>query len=117
MNVNQKIENALSELVSGRIWPLKCPYDSPTDCYIVYNPELEEPGYHADDEDQEWVHYMQIHLFVKGNYMDLRRKIRGTLRSAGFELTGIETMYEKDTGYNHLCFECYIEEDDDEWHT
>ena len=80
MNVNQKIENALSEIVSGKIWPLKCPYDSPEDTYIVYNPELEEPGYHADDEDQDWVHYMQVHLFTRGNYIDMRRKIRSALK-------------------------------------
>lgn len=117
MNVNQKIEAALSEIVDGKIWPLKCPYDSPPDCYIVYNPELEEPGYHADDLDWEWVQYMQIHLFTTGNYMDLRRKIRRALRIAGFTLTGIETLYEKDTGYHHLCFECYAEEDEEEWRT
>lgn len=110
MNVNQKIEGAISEFVEGNIWPLICPYDSPPECYIVYNPELEEPGYHADDEDQEWVQYMQIHLYIKGNYMDLRRKIRTALRGAGFTVTGIETLHEEKTGFNHLCFECYTEE-------
>lgn len=117
MNVNQKIEGALTELVNGKIWPLKCPYDSLPDCYIVYNPELEEPGYHADDTDCEWVQYMQIHLFMEGNYMRLRSEIRDALRNAGFTLTGIETLYEKDTGRNHLCFECYTEEDEGEWPT
>ena len=117
MNVNQKIERALSELVNGKIWPLKCPYDSKPECYIVYNPELEEPGYHADDTDYEWVQYMQIHFFTKGNYIDMRRKIRAALRKAEFTMTWIETLYEKDTEYNHLCFECYEEEDEEEWHT
>lgn len=113
MSINQKIENALSELVNGKIWPLKCPYDSPPESYIVYNPELEEPGYHADDIDQEWVQYMQIHLFVLGNYMELRRKIRIALRNAEFTITGIETLYEKNTGYSHLCFECYTDEEEE----
>ncbi len=56
---------------------------------------------------------MQIHLFEKGNYMQMRRDIRSALRNAGFEMMGIETMYEKDTGYHHLCFECWIEEDEE----
>mgnify|MGYP005783269167 CR=1 FL=1 len=113
MNVNQKIETALEPLIGSAIWPLRCPSDLKPEKYIVYNPELEEPGYHADDEDQEWVHYMQIHLFEKGNYMQMRRDIRSALRNAGFEMMGIETMYEKDTGYHHLCFECWIEEDEE----
>lgn len=112
MNVNQKIENALSEIAKGNIWPLRCPYDSQPDMYIVYNPELEEPGYYADDEDQEWTQHMQVHLYVKGNYVDLRKMIRKCLRKAGFTVTGIETPYEKDSRYFHLCFECYIEEEE-----
>jgi hypothetical protein len=110
MNVNQIIENALSGFVDRNIWPLCCPDDSPPDCYIVYNPELDIPGYHADDMDWDWAQYMQIHLYTKGNYMALRSEIRKALRNAGFIMTGIETLYEKDTGYNHLCFECWIEE-------
>lgn len=117
MSVNSKIEEALSQLVDGKIWILKCPYDSKPEQYIVYNPELEEPGYHADDEDQEWVQYMNIHLFTKGNYVSIRKEIRAALRQAGFTMTGIETMYEKDTGYYHLCFECYTEEETEEWHS
>lgn len=112
MNVNQRIENALSDMVGGNIWPLCCPDDSPPERYIVYNPENEEPGYHADDEDQEWVQYMQIHLFIRGNYIEYRKKIRTAIRQSGFTITGIEPLYEKDTGYNHLVFECYIEEDE-----
>lgn len=27
MNVNQKIENALSDLAAGNIWPLACPLE------------------------------------------------------------------------------------------
>ena len=40
MNVNQKIESALAE-VTENIWPLCCPYDSPPEKYLVYNPEDE----------------------------------------------------------------------------
>ncbi len=109
MSINQKIEHAL-EGITKNIWPLCCPSDSPPDCYIVYNPEIESPGYYADDKDQEWIQNMQIHLFMKGNYTKLRKEIRSTLKRKGFVVTGIETMLEKETGYYHLCFECYDEE-------
>lgn len=111
MSVNQKIESALNGITEN-IWPLCCPDEHSPDVYIVYNPEIEMPGYHADDTDMEWVQYMQIHLFVKGNYIGLRRKIRASLREADFTVTDIDTTYEKDTGYSHLCFGCYIEEEE-----
>ncbi len=111
MNVNQKIEQALSGVVT-EIYPLTYPYDeSKPDIYIVYNPELDTPGFYADDEDQEWMQYMQIHLYKKGNYIEKRKEIKEKLRENGMVVTDIETMYEKDGGYNHLCFSCYVEED------
>lgn len=110
MSVNRKIEECLRDEVSN-IWPLCCPEDSKPATYIVYNPELESAESFSDDEDEEWIHYMQIHLFTKGNYVTLRKNIRKKLRDAGFVMTNIETFYESDTGYNHLCFECWIEEE------
>lgn len=112
MNVNQKIEQTLCD-ITDEIYPLSYPYDEEKpDTYIVYNPELEEPGYYADDEDLNWLQYMQIHLFHKGNYISLRKNIRNKLRKADIMVTGIETMYEKDTQYYHLIFSCYVEEDE-----
>ena len=110
MSVNQIIEQALKD-VTEHIWPMCCPDDSPPDKYIVYNPELEKAALYADDVDEAWIQYMQIHLFTKGNYLANRKTIRKALRNAGFTLTGIDAFYEKDSGYNHLCFECYIEEE------
>ena len=83
MNVNQKIEQALSGVVT-EIYPLTYPYDeSKPDIYIVYNPELDTPGLYADDEDQEWMQYMQIHLYKKGNYIEKRKEIKEKLRENG----------------------------------
>ena len=115
MNVNQKIERAIGTIVKQNVLPMKCPKDSPPDLYAVYNPELEEPGYYADDAEEEWTQHMQVHIFTKTNYIELRRRIRKSLRENDFTLTGIQTFYEKDTGYYHLCFECYTEEE--EWLT
>ena len=110
MNINQKIEKAL-EGVTEDIWAICCPDDTLLEEYIVYSPEVESAGYFADDEDQEWVQYMQVHLFCKKNYMALRKEIRKRLKEAEFVVTDIETLYEKDTKYFHLCCECYAEEE------
>ena len=110
MSINEKIEQALSGITEN-IWPLCCPSDRSPDLYIVYNPELESAGTFADDEDQDWVINMQVHLFTKGNYHSLKKTIKDRLKRAGFMVTGIETMSGKDSGYYHLIFLCYIEEE------
>lgn len=117
MNVNQKIESAVSALVRGNIWPLSCPLEVPPNEYIVYLPELEAPEDFGDNEDLEWTHYMQVHWFKKGksrkpeNYMRMRKEIRTALKKAGFCMSDIQYDYEKDTGYTHLVFSCSIEEE------
>ena len=122
MNVNQKIENALSLMVNGNIWPLSCPLETKPDKWIIYIPEVENPSICADNYDIEWTHYMQVHWFAKGqaNYMSTRKEIRKLLRNAGFSVTDIDYYYETDstvtspsgTGITHLVFSCNIEEDD-----
>ena len=117
MNVNQKIETALSEMVSGNIWPLSCPLETPPSEYIVYNPELEKAAVFGDDEDLDWVQRMQVHWFKKGtskkpvNYIKPRSEIREKLKEADLIVTEIETFFENDTGYTHLCFSCSNIED------
>lgn len=109
MTVNQIIEESLKGIVDN-IWPLCCPLGLKPESYIVYNTEIETPGLYADDGDEEWTSYLQVHLFTKENYTDIRKDIKDRLREAGFIITDIQTFYEEDTGYYHLCFSCYIEE-------
>lgn len=117
MSVNQKIEAILSDLAKENIWPLSCPLEALPEEYIVYNPELEAPEDFGDDKDLSWMHYMQIHWFRKNdsgkpvNYIGMRKKIRNLLRSAGITISEIQTFFEKDTGYTHLCFSCSIMEE------
>lgn len=113
VNVNQRLEQALSDLVKGDIWPLSRPPDEKGDEYIVYNPELETPEEFGDDEDLEWTQYMQVHWFKKGtgrtravNCTEARKKIRKRLRENGFSVSEIRTFFEKDTGFTHLCVSC-----------
>ena len=111
MNVNQMIEKVLVKVTSN-IWPLVCPLEDKPDKYIVYNSELDEAAYFADDQEQEWIQNMQIHLYKRDDYMEERKKIRRLLKSIGFTVTHIYSDYETSTKYYHLCFECHIEEED-----
>ena len=114
MSVNRIIEDALSGIVQ-EIWPMVCPRDKPPEEYIVYNPEFDEPQDFGDNRPQGWVQHMQVHYFIakNGNYMKRRTEIRKALSAAGFFISEITTMHEQESGYNHVCFSCNIEERED----
>lgn len=109
MNINQIIETTLGE-VTEHIWPAVCPDAEAPDKYIVYNSDIETPGLYAEDRDENWVCHMQIHLYTRENYLKDKKIIKEKLRVAGFILEDIETLYEKNSRYHHICFECSIEE-------
>lgn len=112
MNVNQKIEQALSEIVGGNIWPLSCPLENTPGEFIVYLPTEEHPEDFGDDRDLAWVHEMEVNWYKKGetkkpvSYIKTRKKIRAALKKAGFCVQSIVPLYEKDTGYTSLVFTC-----------
>lgn len=122
MTTNRRIENALSSLVSGNIWPLSKPVKEDPDMYIVYNPENEDLDY-GDDRDQDTEMSYQIHWFKRGmaNYLNARRSIRDALRDAGFLLEPSPYVtYESDsgasvtgsaTGWTHMVVTCRAEEE------
>ena len=83
MNVNQKIENALSDLAAGNIWPLACPLE-------------------------EWIQHLEITWFSRSasgskrkpvNYLAAEEKIIAALETAGFTVKNSIPGYEGDTGY------------------
>jgi hypothetical protein len=112
--VNRKIEQALSDLVNGNIWPMAAPEDKP-DEYITYNPEYSAAEDFGDDIDAEWMYYMQIHYIKQGNpnTLTIRKQIRSRLRSAGFMVTDIDEATESGK-LTHLVFLAQIEEEDPE---
>lgn len=109
MSVNQVIENTLCKIVPN-IWPLVCPEESAPDEYVVYNPEVDVPDDFGDNEAGTWILYMQVHFYTRKNYLKKRKEIRKALYLAGFSISDITTIYEKESRYYHLCFSCNIEE-------
>lgn len=115
VNVNQKIENALADLVNGNIWPLSKPEETDPDNWIVYNPEVDIPGDFGEDVPLEWIYHIQIHWFKKGvaNYLRVRKKIRKILIEEGFSVNDITCLKEKSNGeVTHLIFSVNILEED-----
>lgn len=86
-------------------------YDGQANTYIVFQIVTgQEVGYSDDDTDKTEYIY-QIHIYSKGDYIDLLKRAKAALKSAGFYNIVINPeIYEKDTGYYHLPMEVtYLE--------
>ncbi len=123
MNVNQKLNAALTGIVNGDIWPLVKPASEDPDVFIVYNSQGDYSDC-GDNQDLEWEHNIQVHWYAKGivDYIEARNQIRQALRQAGFLVTGMPYLtYEStngessngtQTGYTHMTITCIIDEED-----
>lgn len=86
-------------------------YEGQANTYIVFQIALgQEVGYSDDDTDKTEYIY-QIHIYSKGDYIDLLKRAKAALKSAGFYNIVINPeIYEKDTGFYHLPMEAtYLE--------
>ena len=107
MNANQKVENAISRLVDGKIWPLACPLEEKPDTFAVYMIERTTPADYGDDVHGEWVQHLEVTWFSRAvaggkkpvNYLAAEEKIIAALDQAGFTVKKSTPGYEKDTGY------------------
>ena len=122
--VESKIITALTDYVDGHIWPLSKPAEENPDTFIVFKPELLAPEDYGDDEDLEWLAYMQIHWYAKGHAdpNPAKRAICTALKRAGFTIESIPVSeYESEngssaqgiqTGWTHVCILANIPEDE-----
>lgn len=80
--------------------------------YIVYNEEAEEPTNHGDNKAQNRVIWWQVHLFApkKSNFRSHKKEIESGLRKAGFFVTDIVPLYEKETDTIHVAISCHMGE-------
>ena len=114
MTINKKIENALSKLVNGNIWPNVVPKENSTKEWITYVvPKM--PIEYGDDVDQTWLIQVNIHYVHKGivNHLKMEKELRNRLREAGFSVTYCEPLYDDGTTATHIIINANILEDGD----
>ena len=73
--------------------------------YGVYDQITESPELYADDRPNEIVTSCNVHLFVKGERNQKKRRLRQLLLEAGFCMGDLLESYEADTGYTHFIIE------------
>ena len=98
MSVNERVITALS--------PLGVPvafqtYSGEADPYITFFTYLEQPEQHADDRETITGRYVQVDLWVKGDYTDLAALVDQRMTAAGFRRINAYDLYEKDVRVYH----------------
>lgn len=107
MRSNESLEEALKK--TGL--PVKYyQYEGIKQEYIVYNEEAEQLADYADDTPQEHVTWWQVHIFSPkaGDFRKYKESACKLLIDAGFTVTDMVTLYEKETKTIHVVMNCHI---------
>ena len=106
-SINKQVIAALTEL--------KLPIDvsvtksKGADAFLVINPQYDTPKQYADDVPQTLVQEIELALYKRGNYLELKDKIMKYLITAGITVSdGRYIEYETDTKYHHYVFELTV---------
>lgn len=83
--------------------------------YIVYNEEAEEPVNFGDNRALHSVTWWQVHLFAPkdSEFREHKKKITESLRTEGYAVTDIATLYEKETKTIHVVISCHYGESEE----
>lgn len=115
MNINPIVIVALSGITSeGKAVPVEpLVYTGPETTYITFYTILEKDETYADDDAVQSSTTGTLDIYCKGNYKALLADVVSRLKGVGFTITGIgPEMYERDTGYNHVPIDFYMEDAD-----
>ena len=104
--MNELIEEILSDLVINK---RKIPvafayYDGHGQPYVTYQRVDYDSSFSADDDLRNWIEYVDIDIYSKGNWIPIEEEVMHRMISAGFiwqvDRSGGD-LYEPDTGYYH----------------
>lgn len=85
-------------------------YLGSSELYIVYNEEAEELADHGDNRPLNNVIWWQVHLFAPkdSDFRTYKADIIKRLLDAGYMVTDVATLYEKETKTIHVAISCHI---------
>lgn len=113
MSSSEILENALK--TAGL--PVKYyEYEGTKPEYVVYNEEAEEPANFGDNKAENRITWWQVHIFTpkQSDFRKWKEEIKKRLLAAGFHITDITTLYEKETKTIHVVISCHMGESEDE---
>lgn len=83
--------------------------------YLVYNEAAEKPTNYGDNQALARVIWWQVHLFSpkEHNFREIRARTEELLRDAGFTITEIRSLFERETKTIHTVIYCCKEESEE----
>lgn len=83
--------------------------------YFVYNEEVEQQVNFGDNKPLNTITWWQAHLFAPKNseFRKYKKEAVKAVRDAGFNVTDIRTLFEKETKTIHVTISCHMEERED----
>lgn len=90
-------------------------YEGTKPVYIVYNEEAEQPTNYGDNVPQNEIAWWQVHIFSPkdNDFRMIKNKTKHALQEAGFTVTDIVTLYEKETKTIHVAISCHTGESEE----
>ncbi|MDF2534412.1 MAG: hypothetical protein K0R18_569 [Bacillales bacterium] len=76
-------------------------YTGSAGTFITFFEFSQTPAVHADDEELQSNHSIQINIFSKSDYTELVRQVKTELKIVGFKRTFETELYELDTKVYH----------------
>ena len=101
---NHELETLFTNFtVNNKVIPFEfLDYSGKEETYIVYNSIGEEPIFFGDDEVLATVNTYDFHIYTKGNYLDILKKVKEKLDNAEWTwVEDSEDIYEQDTQFFH----------------
>lgn len=80
--------------------------------YILYNEITEKPVNYGDNQPLDRILWWQVHLFApkQSDFRGTRKQMEQLLKTAGFRVTEIKTLFEKETKTIHVVIYCHMGE-------
>ncbi len=79
----------------------KLHYSGNAPTYITFFEYDENVENNSDDEIESLGHYIQVDLWTKTDYTDIKSKIKLAMKNAGFSFSNAQEQYEEDTEVYH----------------
>ena len=113
MRIHERVTTALEQLdvpVSFQT------YQGNAKTYVTFFQYMEQPSLHGDDAVALSVHYIQVDIWSRGDYLELDEAVQMKMEKAGFRfLTGYD-QYEQDVKMYHKSLRYAFEEEGASWH-
>ena len=113
MRIHERVTSALSDLTVPVSFQT---YQGSAKTYVTFFQYMEQPSLHQDDGIALSVHYIQVDIWSKGDFIELDALIQSSMEAADFRFLTGHDQYEQDVKMYHRSLRYAFEEEGASWH-